>query len=204
MEDVSRASNTFDSIAEHFDRTRKHPWKEVTEFILGCRGTILDIGCGNGRHTLVAEKQGLDVIGLDASLELLKIAREKCEGGKFVRANVKKLPFAPDTFDHVLYIATIHHLSKGRVESLRQAKNVLKKNGTILVSGWAREADRWDIPKEERDLLVPWTREDGKVFNRYYHLYTLEELKDDVEKSGLKVVECFRSGDNNYVMAVKH
>lgn len=204
MKDVRRASSTFDAIAEHFDKTRNHPWEEVVKFLDYCRGTLLDMGCGNGRHLTEALERELVVYGADASSELLNICKEKVKGKvDLVRADVKALPFKRKFFDNIIYIATIHHLKRDRVESLREAKRVLKGGGKILVSSWARELDRWDLEEEERDVIVPWHREDGEVIDRFYHLYRLEELEEDVKKSGLEVSEAFHSKGNNYVEAEK-
>lgn len=204
MEDARRASETFDSIAEHFDKTRNRPWKEVVDFLEGCEGALLDIGCGNGRHLMEALDIGLKIYGVDASSELLKICRKKTgDKAKVVRSGVKSLPFKDESFDNAIYIASIHHLKKARVKSLKESKRVLKEGGKILISGWAREQDRWDLEEDEQDVIVPWNREDGEVIDRFYHLYRLDELCEDVKKSGLKVVKAFHSKGNNYVEAKK-
>ncbi len=203
MKDVERASQTFDEIAEHFDLTRNRPWDEVVEFLEGCTGSLLDMGCGNGRHTSIAREMGLDAVGLDASRNLLKIASEKMDSD-FVRGDVKEPPFQDGSFDNVIYVAAIHHLSEGSGKSLREVRRVLKEGGRVLVSSWARELDRWDLNDDEREVVVPWHRDDGKVVDRYYRLYTLDELRDEVEKSGLEVVDYYRSGGNNYVEGRKN
>jgi len=204
MKDARRASKTFDRIADHFDKTRNRPWKEVTEFLEDCEGSILDMGCGNGRHLLEALDNNLEVYGVDASIELLNICKHKVEENlELVRADVKSLPFEDGSFDNIIYIATIHHLKQGRVKSLEEARRVLRDGGRILVSGWARELDGWDFEEEKQDVIVPWHREDGEVIDRFYHLYRLDELKEDVSKSGLKVIEAFHSKGNNYVEAEK-
>ncbi|MGM0406162.1 MAG: class I SAM-dependent methyltransferase [Thermoplasmatota archaeon] len=204
MKDAERASKTFDKIAEHFDKTRNRPWDVVVEFLDERSGLLLDLGCGNGRHTKVASKSGLSVVGLDASHRLLKIARDKSDKGvDMIRGGFKSLPFKNGCFDHVIFIASLHHLRAGRVDALREVKRVMKQGGGMLVSSWARELDRWDIGEEERDIIVPWHREDGEVVSRFYHLYMLPELKEDVIKSGLKVIDAFRDRGNNYVKAVK-
>ena len=40
-------------------------------------GPVLDVGCGTGRILLGLREQGLDVVGLDASSEMLRQCREK-------------------------------------------------------------------------------------------------------------------------------
>lgn len=204
MKDVKRAAETFDKIADHFDKTRNRPWEEVVKFLKIRKGRTLDLGCGNGRHIIVGNEIGHEMVGIDASMNLIKIAKRKTNSDTdFIRANAKRLPFKNNTFDNVIYIATIHHLKKGRVQSLKEVKRILKQGGEILVSAWARESDRWDLEEGENDVIVPWNREDGKVIDRFYHLYTLEELIEDIEKSKLEVIKSFHSKGNNYVIASK-
>lgn len=204
MKDAKRASETFDKIAEHFDKTRNRPWKEVSDFLEGLSGRLLDLGCGNGRHGRIASKNGLEVVGVDASKKLLKIAKESSDPDEdWVRGGFKRLPFKDESFDNVIFIAGIHHLKKGRIKALKEVKRVMKKGGYILISSWARELDRWELEEDECDIIVPWHREDGEVIDRFYHLYRLPELKQDVEDSSLKVIDHFHSKGNNYVKAKK-
>ncbi|MFW5927710.1 MAG: class I SAM-dependent methyltransferase [Thermoplasmatota archaeon] len=204
MKDAFRAANTFDSIAEHFDKTRNRPWKEVKEFLENTSGKTIDIGCGNGRHSKVALEKDHDVTCLDASMELLRIARKKLKGRPdLVRSGIKNMPFKKGSFDNSIYIAAIHHLQEGRVQSLKETRRILKPSGNMIVSSWAREQDRWDLEEDEQDVIVPWTREDGEIIDRFYHLYRLEELRDDVKKAGFRIIEFFHSKGNNYVITEK-
>lgn len=43
-------------------------------------GIVLDLGCGTGSLTVRLQEQGYDMIGVDYSMEMLEIAREKSEG----------------------------------------------------------------------------------------------------------------------------
>lgn len=204
MEDARRAADTFDSIAEHFDKTRNRPWKEVEEFIKDTSGKTIDIGCGNGRHSEIAADMGHDITCLDASIELLKITRDKLKDrADYVRSGIKKMPFKKESFDNAIYIAAIHHLKVGRVESLEETRRILKPGGRMIVTSWAREQERWDIEKDEQDIIVPWTKEDGNKIERFYHLYRLDELKDDVKMADFKIIDSFHSKGNNYVIAEK-
>ncbi len=199
MDDAKRAGETFDSIAEHFDRTRNRTWDEVIEFIKAGEGRLLDMGCGNGRHSLAALEYGYDVTGLDASGKLLDICRKKTNSMDWIKGDVKTLPFEKQAFNRVVCIAVIHHLKKNRTDCVKEIRRVLKSDGRALISTWAREQDRWELEEDQRDVMVPWHLEDGTVVQRFYHLYTLEELVEEVKRGELKVIRAYNSGGNNYV-----
>ena len=50
-------------------------------------GRVLDLGCGTGNSTFPFYARGFEVVGLDASADMLKVAREKLPPVRFVRAN---------------------------------------------------------------------------------------------------------------------
>ncbi len=49
------------------------------------KGLCLDLGCGTGNMTMELESRGFDMIGIDSSVEMLDVAREKaCEAEKSI------------------------------------------------------------------------------------------------------------------------
>lgn len=51
--------------------------KDVTNLISAPKGSrVVDLGCGNGVLTAVLAKKGYDTLGIDASPDMLKKARE--------------------------------------------------------------------------------------------------------------------------------
>ena len=73
------SEKTWDAIAKSFDSTRRKPWKQCIDFInnLSPSATVLDAGCGNGRHLIPCAKHCKRVIGVDLSNNLLNIVRKK-------------------------------------------------------------------------------------------------------------------------------
>ncbi|MEJ7677887.1 MAG: class I SAM-dependent methyltransferase [Segetibacter sp.] len=59
--------------------------------------SIIDIGCGTGRHSLELAKRGYSVVGIDLSQSLLDKAREKAANGRlnipFLHHDARQLPF---------------------------------------------------------------------------------------------------------------
>ncbi|MBN2028938.1 methyltransferase domain-containing protein [bacterium] len=103
--------------------------------------TILDLCCGQGRHSLELAKRGFsNIIGLDRSHYLITRSRNlnKTQGGNvtFKEGDARKLPFPPDTFDFVIIAGN----SFGYFESmqddlkvLREVMRVLKPYGKVLI-----------------------------------------------------------------------
>ncbi|MBN1451061.1 MAG: class I SAM-dependent methyltransferase [Anaerolineales bacterium] len=55
-------------------------YRELVQATRAISGNVLEIACGTGRVALQLAKTGVEVIGLDLSVELLKVAREKSAG----------------------------------------------------------------------------------------------------------------------------
>ena len=49
--------------------------------------SVLDLGCGNGALSKVLAEKGLIVTGMDASEDMLAVARKNCPGIRFHRAD---------------------------------------------------------------------------------------------------------------------
>lgn len=68
-------------------------------------GKVLDIGCGTGRLLLPLLKQGTDVVGLDNSKHMLKIAKDKCQAYGYspdlVQGDMRDFSFA-EKFDLII------------------------------------------------------------------------------------------------------
>ncbi len=187
----------YDEIAEGFDHTRGRPWPEVD---LVDRDPILDLGCGNGRHASYLEGKGYRVVCADISWGMLMVARRRVRD--LVQCDASTLPFRDSSFGTVLYLATIHHLPReDRLRSLREVKRVLEPGGRLIVSAWALFQPRFfkKIPRmllnplkgrEFGDLTVPWHTK-GRVYQRYYHLFTKRELESLVEEAGLRIIRSY-------------
>ncbi len=102
---------------------------------------ILDLCCGQGRHTLELRQRGFaNIQGLDRSRYLINRARQSAKQRslqiRFREGDARKLPFQKDEFDTVLilgnsfgYFSTIE--DDERV--LGEVHRVLKPSGTILL-----------------------------------------------------------------------
>jgi SAM-dependent methyltransferase len=127
--------------------------------------TVLDLGCGWGRHLRLLAAAGHRVVGLDLSHALLRRARLTDTGvlagepRALVAGDMRALPFDDGRFDAVLNLATSLGLFLGdrdAVAALSEARRVLRPGGRLLVEGMHRD----DVVAgyAERDA---WTMADG-------------------------------------------
>lgn len=167
------------------------------------KGRLLNIGCAHGPDFLPFARD-FDLYGVDFSPEMLKFARQYARKFKFspslIVAEVAHLPYADETFDWAISVATYHHI-KGREEkqsALSELRRVLKPGGEAFITVWNRWQPRfWLKPKE---IAVPWRKRD-KTLYRYYYLLSYPELERLVKKAGFEVLRAFP--ENSYHFPIK-
>ena len=98
--------------------------------------TVLDLGCGTGRHSLWMAAAGAQVTGVDFSDGMLAEARKK-PGADAVRFLVhdlgKPLPFPDGIFDLVVSGLVLEHLTD-LAGFFREARRVLRPGGRAVIS----------------------------------------------------------------------
>ena len=205
-EHVKEAQETWNAIAKSFDSTRHKTWKPCMDFIesLSEDSIAIDIGCGNGRHLIPCAKRCSKVIGLDVSIEMLKILQDKIEKKKLenvtlIHGDAADIPLDDNSVDAALYIAALHSIRgrENRLNSLKEVKRILKPGGKALISVWTKWRDehkksffqkitRKGLP-EHGDKNIHW-RQHGLNVSRFYHIYTKKNLIKDIKEAGLEIV----------------
>lgn len=217
--------DNYQQIAKQFSITRQQSfWPELQDIIrqLPINGSVLDVGCGNGRLLDELKKRPLDsYTGLDLSSNLIDLAKQ--------RYPAKNLPFPvawqtgdllatalEQKFNFIFCIAALHHLPghKLRQVAVRQLAAWLKPDGYLIISVW----DLWRQPKhwwrllrsvirapfsrlDSGDLLFHWGNQKATNTQRYYHALTGREFKKLIVTANLKIIDYRRDGLNYYIVA---
>lgn len=174
---VTRTIETYDKIASHYCKKTRQPkflkWEEtytqtLLSYISEPTPLILDVGCGDGRHCCLIEKQGGKAVGIDLSEGMLKEAQCYYPNGDFRQMDMRNLLFDDTTFDGIWSSGSIYHVPKSEVRIVvKEFQRVLKPNGVVginfkLGTGEGLEEN----PKS------------CSSSPRYFAYYTKQEMKD--------------------------
>jgi ubiquinone/menaquinone biosynthesis C-methylase UbiE len=209
-EHVKKVVETYEAIAEGFSSTRRSPWTDVLRLLSDVSGkSVLDVGCGNGRHTVELARRTPLVVGIDLSKRLVKMAEGRvrksglAHRAMLVVGDALFLPFRRASFDIVTCIAVLHHIpTEGlRRRAVSEMVRALRSGGLCMITTWYRWQRRLLLALvkgmfmrltrstfEFGDVYVPW-RSRGKVYKRFYHLFTLGELRNLLSAEGLEIKE---------------
>jgi SAM-dependent methyltransferase len=185
-------------------------------------GSVLDLCCGPGRHSLEFTKAGFKVTGVDKSTFLLEKARQSAaEVGaaiEWVQQDMRDF-LRPASFDLVCSMFTSFGYFKDPDEDLHVLRNIhqsLKDNGVLIIETLGKEylarvwqssmatdlADgSWIVHRTQ--VRDDWTRvfnrwtllKDGhaKEFTFEHTIYSGRELKERLLAAGFKHVQLFGS-----------
>jgi SAM-dependent methyltransferase len=148
---------------------RARDWAEIQEgaalplyeavleaFDVGPRTRVLDVGCGAGGFLKLASGRGALVSGIDATPELLEIARERSPLGDFRRGEIEELPFEDESFDLVTGFNSFQFAARPE-RALREAGRTAHDGGAIVMAVWGQpeQCDAADVLKAVGSLMPP-------------------------------------------------
>ncbi len=108
-----------------------------TFYPAGCQ--VLEVGCGVGAQTITLARNSphAHITAVDISEISVAEAKKEIQGAGFTnvgfqQGDIFKLPFKPESFDHIFVCFVLEHLARP-LEALNCVKNLLKGGGTITV-----------------------------------------------------------------------
>jgi SAM-dependent methyltransferase len=139
------------------ERTCRPVYEAVFERV-GLRAGMryLDVGCGAGLAAQLAAERGAKVCGLDASENLLGIARERVPDGDFHVGELESLPFPDGAFDLVTGFNSFQYAANPGA-ALAEAKRVAGPGAQVVVMTWGDPVgmEAASIVAALRSLLPP-------------------------------------------------
>ena len=155
---------------------------------VGARTSVIDVGCGAGRHSFEAYRRGADVIAFDqdaAELNdvdtILTAMADEGEAPEWARAEAVKgdaldLPYADGTFDCVIASEILEHVPEDD-RAIAELIRVLKPGGRLAVTvpRWLPERVCWLLSEEYH------SNEGGHI-----RIYRASALRDKITAHGMR------------------
>jgi ubiquinone/menaquinone biosynthesis C-methylase UbiE len=149
---------------------------------------VLDLGCGNGRHTLEAcRRNSCRVVAADLDQEDLRRVRymagvERASGRlrgdiAFVVADAQSLPFADSSFDSIMCTEVLEHVGDDEA-ALQELSRVLKPSGKLALSVPAYVVERamW--------LIFPGYRQKA---GGHLRVYRPRQIREALRRHGFRL-----------------
>lgn len=158
---------------------------DFAHFPLRSGDTVLDLGCGEGRHVISAYVEGdVHSVGVDLSLDDLRTTRAKfsdfaepdnsAKSFGLSSANALELPFADNSFDKVICSEVLEHIPDYQ-GALREIQRVLKPGGLFCAS----------VPRRWPEKIC-WALSEGyyNVPGGHVRIFRDSELRREIEALG--------------------
>jgi ubiquinone/menaquinone biosynthesis C-methylase UbiE len=152
--------------------------RDIVDFCRRYAGKkILDFGCATGDYCLELKRLGFKCIGVDINEDYVKIARDKGVEAYFVK---DKLPFDDKSFDTVIMIEVLEHVSNP-AEILQEIKRVTRKNVCLTVPNNTQfyKLKQFNLTYEhmlEGDHVNFFTKESlSNLLSKHYNKYYVKE-----------------------------
>ena len=161
-------------------------WNAVAPHLLGPRRRLLDVGCGSADVPAWIRGRvgdGLVTVGADVKLVHLQAAPREIHR---VAADVRRLPFAPGSFDVVLASLFMHHFDCDEVADVLNHLYALARRALVV-----NDLRRHPVPYYFGRVTFPLlfqsqvSVEDGLVSIR--RAFRDEELQSSFTKAGIPV-----------------
>lgn len=146
----------YSQIAERYDKNPHRQYSEIdkilNDYIKSAtrkKYNILDLACGTGDylafHVQAFQDYKINWYGLDATEEMLQIARQKVEEVEFSKGLAEKLPYETEKFDVVINNYAFHHFAH-KPKALDEVSRVLRIDGIFRMCNISPEhMPRWYV-----------------------------------------------------------
>lgn len=195
MSPIRNAYGDFGKYYDHlgWDRFARNAAVRIRSFIKlqgGKYESALDFACGTGELEKQLKDTGIRFTGVDASPVMLKVARRKCPGVRFILSDVAEVRFKRKfdlvlfMFDSANHMKSLSHLRR----VFRNARRHLKKGGYFIfdiitesgLENWEhvdiRRGDDYTVitngyfypEKLSADIFIEAFVKKGKLYERVY------------------------------------
>lgn len=198
MKQMEKASS-YEAFAHVYDTFMDNiPYEEWSRYLISLlkkygihEGILVDLGCGTGSMTQLLAKEGYDMIGIDNSIDMLEIAREK-----MMDSSEQILYLLQDMREFELY-GTVHGIvsvcdsmnyiteKEDLVKIFRLANNYLEPRGYFIFDmnteyKYKTQLGQKTIAEDREDMSFIWDNyyDENEKINEYSLSIFVQEEED--------------------------
>lgn len=189
-ETINTYNNIVDEYIEYFNSKDMHGnvqfQKEIDILIdnLDEGSRILDVGTATGDYPkYLTEKcdKNFEVIGIDSSENMIKVAKEKAPKATFKVMDMRYLDFPNKYFDAIICFATLIHVDdKTAIEVMNKFDSLLKEKGILIINVMEHLEGEKEIYIKE-----PF----NPKYNTYFNRYSKDFFTNWFNKNNYKIID---------------
>jgi len=157
----------------------------------------LDLGCGNGRHSVYLHSNGFVVIGIEYQRKALLSAPDRnLPGLLYVQGDIYRAPLKKKSFDVVIDYGVFHHIRRrDTAVYINFLESMLVPGGLLFLSCFGRKFKHGNGKIYKRGYVVHknhYDRFSGKseirrIFGKSFKVLELDESKDGLLHSVMRL-----------------
>ena len=214
---------SYAALARYYDAfTQNMDYEKRIEFICALLGdvpagaTVLDLACGTGVYSHALQRRGYDVVGVDASADMLSVAREKCPDMLLLCQQLEQLDLYGTAQAAICLTDSVNHITQPRdvrrffrrlalflepgapfvfdVNTLHKHEHSLGDNTFVYESAgvFCAWRNRWAPERRTTEITLDLFVEEGGMYRwqqeRFCErVYLPKELTAWLEKAGFEV-----------------
>ncbi|MGN0025866.1 MAG: class I SAM-dependent methyltransferase, partial [Clostridium sp.] len=184
--ELKKNADRFTGFADTYENARpivpKYPIKIILKYLGKMPENVVDLGCGTGLSTTVWENYCDRVVGVEPSLDMIKIAKEK-ESGKitFINEYASNTGLENNYADVVVCSQSFHWMEPE--STLKEVNRILKEGGifSTIDCDWP-PLSVWKADKAYNDLYdkVKRIEKESPEIKDSFNRYSKEEHLDNI------------------------
>ncbi|MFO8077945.1 MAG: class I SAM-dependent methyltransferase [Thermoplasmatota archaeon] len=174
-----------------FNPVLKHVHQRIVQLMkkYGCQ-SIVDLGSGTGAQARILAKNGFSVTGIDASSQMIAVARKKSSDSiRFIHDDITSIPHSDMMFDAANISLVLHPNSAETISKiLLKAKNLIKPDGVVFITDYGKGTGfSGKMASGLMQMIESFTRQDHR--QNYFSFMKHQGIQMFSSRSELSVIE---------------
>lgn len=153
---------------------------------------MIDLGCRPGQIGAFLAAQGVNVLSLDLSLEMLREASDLLPGTGQIEADMRALPFADSSVGGIVAFYSLIHIPPNELPAtISELGRVLKTDGYLALTTHVTPPTSRGTLRDDGDNVALHVDEMlSLAVDLAFYFYGIQQLLPCLERAGLELLNC--------------